>query len=82
MYRSYTMRGSLYLCPDQPEEWLMEDVMRERAYAAPTTPAATDEHDTILPKITAVHKTVFLVFVGLFMLIPIGGAFAALTIGG
>lgn len=82
MYRSYTMRGSHYLCPDQPEEWLMEDVMRERAYAAPNTPAAPDEHETVFPRITALHKTVLFVLVGLFMLIPIGGAFAALTIGG
>lgn len=79
MYRSYTMRGSLYLCPDQPEEWLMEDVMQERTQAAP---AASDEHDSILPRISTIHKLILLVFVGLFMLIPIGGAFAALTIGG
>lgn len=82
MYRSYTMRGSLYLCADQPEEWLMEDVMHERTHAAPSASTTPDEHDTILPRITTVHKLIFFVFVGLFMLIPIGGAFAALTIGG
>lgn len=78
MYQPYTMRGSLYICPDQPEEWLLNDILRENY---------TSSEDQEIPEPKVSHTSVYrkiliLTFIGLFMLIPIGGAFAALTIGG
>jgi hypothetical protein len=79
MYRPYTMRGSLYLCPDQPEEWLMDDLMKARIGQA--EPDAEVEDPAPLPSLSLPRKLLLLALVGLFTLLPIGGAFAALSIG-
>lgn len=78
MYRPYTMRGSLYLSPEQPEEWLMNDLLREDFKQPDVTSASEFTSARHAPYRALVLGLLFV----LLLLIPIGGVFAALSIAG